>query len=276
MTIYADILVVVNFIVDFFLLLAATRLLRRGPKTVRLILGGLLGGFASCVIFLPPLHIFTDIVIRLAICLSMSLIAFGYESLRFFIRAAGTVLILTCGYGGIMAAIWSLFRPHGMAVVRSVVYFDISPFFLVAATVGFYLLFTGVSYVFHKRSVTAQNCEVTVIAAQNQIKVKGLLDTGNSLEDTLESGEVLIGDRACVAALFGENPFDNSDYRHRYRLIPCGTVSGGGMLEAYRCDSARIQTDGRSVTLHKPLLAISKVPIGEESMVLINPEIFSV
>ena len=104
--------------------------------------------------------------------------------------------------------------------------------------------------------------------------MNGFVDTGNSLEDLLSGGEVLIGDLSCFSALFGGIDAGNDELRRRYRILPCGTVSGGGTLEAYRCDSATVKTDERSVTLDKPLLAISKVPIGSEASIIVNPQIF--
>jgi len=47
MVVYADILIVLNFIVDYFLLLATDKFLHNNTKLIRLLLGALFGGITG-------------------------------------------------------------------------------------------------------------------------------------------------------------------------------------------------------------------------------------
>ncbi len=53
--IYLDVLVVLNWFIDFLLLSSTSRILRLPFKRWRLVLGALLGGISSCLIFLPAM-----------------------------------------------------------------------------------------------------------------------------------------------------------------------------------------------------------------------------
>ena len=53
MTVYADVLIVVNYIVNLFMLLAARRILGSAAGRGRMSLAALLGAAGSLVIFLP-------------------------------------------------------------------------------------------------------------------------------------------------------------------------------------------------------------------------------
>ena len=55
MVIYADILLAVNWWIDFLLLLGVRRALGGGVKNWRLALAALIGAVSSFVLFLPPL-----------------------------------------------------------------------------------------------------------------------------------------------------------------------------------------------------------------------------
>ena len=52
--IYLDVLVVLNWFIDFLLLSSTSRILRLPFKRWRLVLGALLGGISSCLIFCRP------------------------------------------------------------------------------------------------------------------------------------------------------------------------------------------------------------------------------
>ena len=91
------------------------------------------------------------------------------------------------------------------------------------------------------------------------------MDTGNSVEDIFGGGEVIIADGEYVKTLFGEiDPALNREIRSRYRVMPCGTVTGGGTLEAFRCDTALVSDGKRNVRLNKPILAVSKTPLKDD------------
>lgn len=275
MVVYADILVILNMIVDYLLLSVSGAILKNRPSLVRQLAAAAVGGVSSLYIFAPDYGVFVALFYRAAVCCVMVLCAFGLQRTKRFLRGVGVLLLVTCAYGGIMTAFWSFFRPKGMTVANSVVYFNISPAFLIGASVAAYLLFMLLSAVFSRSAKLAETCEITVTAAGESILMEGIVDTGNSIRDVFGSSEVIIADSESVKALFGGlNPTADEKLKCRYRVMPCSTVSGGGTLDGFRCDSAVISDGERTVRLDKPILAVSKTPLKDDYQAIINPRIF--
>ncbi len=275
MVVYADILVILNLIVDYFLLSASAAILRVKLSVFRQLASAAVGAFSSLYIFAPNFGIFIDVLFRAAVCAVMVLCAFGFGGAKRFFRAAGVLFLVTCGFGGIMTAVWSAFRPKGMTVVNSVVYFNISPAVLIGASVIAYLIFILLRAILSKTSELAERCEITVTAGENSITMEGIVDTGNSIRDYLSGSEVIIADGEFVKTLLGsDNPVTDIRLKKRYRILPLSTVSGGGTLDGFRCDSAVITDGERTVKLEKPILAVSKTPLRDDYQAIINPEIF--
>jgi stage II sporulation protein GA (sporulation sigma-E factor processing peptidase) len=173
-----------------------------------------------------------------------------------------------------MIAVWHIFKPYGMLINNSVVYFDISPVVLVMSTVIAYFIFIFLSLIFKRSSNMADTCEVTIMAGENKTKISAIIDTGNSLKDNFGKSEIIITDSSVAYSLFGENDLSvNPKLKQRYRLIPCNTVSGECLLEGYRCDKAEIQSKNNKLILEKPIIALSKTPINDGYSAIINPEI---
>ena len=86
MIVYVDILIVVNMIVDYFLLLCAKRFLKRKITTLRVVLASLEGGIFSLYIFLPQSAVIIEFLVRMSTCFVMSLTAFGFNNLKEFIK----------------------------------------------------------------------------------------------------------------------------------------------------------------------------------------------
>lgn len=80
-TIYIDILVCLNVIVNYFLLLASGKFLSRPYKRWRILLGAFLGGLYSLYILLPQLAQWFTILVELAMAATITLTAFGRKGI---------------------------------------------------------------------------------------------------------------------------------------------------------------------------------------------------
>ena len=271
LVVYADILVILNLIVNYFLLLAVKSFLKLQTKTYRLILSAAFGGISALYIFLPQSFILSEILYKLIICLVMAFLAFGYKNLSAYLKASGTLFGVTCLYAGVMIAVWRIFKPSGMVINNSVIYFNISPLILICFTVAFYLLFTILLNIFSATAKNAERCQITLSADNTTVNCEA-----NSVVDIFGKSEVIIADRSVYYSLFGNLNLNTDDnLKKRYRVIPCSTVTGADTLEGYRCDKADIKTEKQKITLEKPILAISKEPLREGYEAIINPQIFN-
>lgn len=276
MIIYADILIILNTIIDYFLLLTVKTVLRLETKGYKIIFSAITGGISSMYIFLPNSAIVVDLFFKLLLCLIMTLIAFGYKTLKAYLRTTGFLLGITLLYGGLMTAIYTTLKPKGMAVNNSVVYFNISPITLIIFTVIFYILISVLGYIFSIPNKTAKKCKIKLSAEESQIEFDGILDTGNSIEDIFGNSEIIIADKSVYFLLFGNrNLKTDFSLQKRYRAVPCRTVTGYGCLDAVRCDKAVIKLNEKTVTLEKPILAISSESFADGYEAIINPKIFN-
>ena len=61
--------------------------------------------------------------------------------------------------------------------------------------------------------------------------------------------------------------------KKRYRAIPCKTVDGNAVLNAFRCDKAFVYENGVKNERKSPIVVISKALNTGENSALISPEI---
>ncbi len=274
MIVYADVLIFLNLIINYFLLMATAKILRKSPKTLRLILGALFGAVSSLYIFLPQSPFILETFFKVLISAVICLIAFGFRRIKAYLKSVGVLFCVTFLFGGIMYAMWLLFSPNGMVINNSVVYFDISLIALISFTVAGYIIFSLCFKIFSKASPFAENCEITLFADSKSVEISAVVDTGNSIEDVFSSGEIIIADRKIAQTLFCCDNFEsNKSTESRYRLLPCSTVSGRDVLEGVRCDRAEIKYQNSKVVLEKPILAISKTAMPDGNDAIINPKI---
>ncbi len=276
MTVYADILITVNIIVDFILLKITAKILKISPKQWRLVTASAVGGIFSLYIFLPPLGTGLELLVKLLMSGALTAIGFKCKSCKAFLRTTAVLFTVTCCYAGVMIALWQIFSPKGVIIHNSVVYFNISPVMLIIFTALGYFLYLVFAKFFTPSAGSAKRGELTLFAGDKSINATAIFDTGNSLTDLLSDSEVIIGDKALLMALFGTLLPDSPDLQTRYRTLPCNTVSGTEVLQGFRCDSAKITTENRTLTLKKPILLAAKTPIKEDYSAILNPKILDI
>ena len=269
--IYADILITLNLVVNYFLILATKHLLRVRVKWFRTVIGAFLGAIASLYIFFPQTSLFTEITFKITLCAVISLTVFGFKSVKQYTKSVIFLFLVTCAYAGLMIAIWYLFKPSGMAINNSIVYFNFSPTVMVVISVLVYLVFVVCNKIFTREANTAEECEISVWVGEKNIEYKAIVDTGNSLYDIFGKSEILIVDEDIIRKLFDKNI---EIYSSRYRVIPFKSVSGDDMLHGYRCDRSVVKSKDLEVTLDKPILASSKIPLKDGFSGIVNPKIF--
>ena len=276
MIVYADILVTVNIIVDYFLLNITAFILKRKIKTVRLIISSVLGGISSLYIFIPLNNVFFDMSFKAFTCLVMIFVLYGKSKIKTFIKAVITMTAITFLYGGIMIFLLKTFKPDRMIVNNFVVYFEVSPLVLAVTTIAFYIMFILLSKIFEKRCTNAKRCKVDIIVEDKTKTVTALIDTGNSASDVFGKSDIIIVDTKVKKSLFGNENKDTSEkLKRRFRYVPCTTVSGEDLLEGYRCDKAIVRNEDKVYELISPVMALCKQPLNDDYNAIINPEIFN-
>ena len=272
--VYADILFLVNLIVDYFLLRISLTVLKIAPKTWRLVLSAITGGLFSFYIFLPKSPLLIEILAHLLMNSVMMLVCIGFKGFKTFLRGMLVHFGVVCCYGGIMTALWQIFKPQGMIINNSVVYFNISPVVLIITTILGYFLYMIFSKIFAVSSKSAKRCNITFYALGKSVGASAIIDTGNSISDIMSDSEIIIADKSVANALFGSLDIAKDPLlATRYRTIPCNTVSGNSILEGFRCDICQVYLEDKIISLYNPVLAISKTPIKEDYSVILNPKI---
>lgn len=276
MIVYADVLIFLNLIINYFLLLAVSKILKKTPKTKWVVLSAFVGALSSLYIFLPQTSFLIETLFKIAVSMLMSIIAFGFKGVKAYIKSVLLLFGVTVGFGGLMYAIWLTFSPNGMVINNSVVYFDISLIALIGFTVAGYIIFSILFRIFSKNATFAERCDITLFANEKSVNVTAIVDTGNSIEDAFSMGEIIIVDKSVAIKLFECDDFQiNLKTKSRYRMLPCATVSGADVLEGLRCDRAEVSYKNQSITLNRPILAISKTLLPDGSDAIINPKILN-
>ena len=249
-TVYVDLLFLINFSMDFLCFFLTTRLFSRPFPLFRVLIASVFGGIYSVFSLFLPFRGLLLLLFDIGICAFMCLLVF--LSRRITLSRVTTEILLYTGIsmalGGVMTAVYSILNQIGIAELLTSDSDGISSWiFLLLAVVGGGATLLGSK--FFRRDRARSYFTVTIGLCDRERSFRAVIDTGNSLSDPITG---LSAAAVGVNALNGFLPIEicrngasdpvscfsslPGEYRIRARLLPVRTVTGEGMLLAFRAD----------------------------------------
>lgn len=224
MTVYVDILIILNTIVNYFLLLAVQILIRSHQKRWRILIGAIIGGISSLLLFVEYLGVVMTLL-KILTAILMIIITFGIKPIKRLVKSIFLLFAISFLFGGLMFAIYIFFDKDILIYSNGIVYFDVDLTFLIVCTVLSYLVITLISKITDKKAPKSKERYVTVENAGKTISCTALVDTGNNLREPFSNLPVVMLDKNLFQKLFTEE---------KIRLIPVSTVNGESLIKAFR------------------------------------------
>lgn len=239
--IYADILIVINLIVNYLLLRASAAITGCEFKAWRFLIASAIGGAFSLIIFIENMPAWLNVILKITFLFLMVLTAFGVKSLKAFLKCCGAFFLSNFAFAGIMLALSISVMPNAAIYQNGIVYFDIDIFTLTVSAVICYFALSIISK-FTKSRVPQKNIyPIRITYGENSVEGKALFDSGNSLCDCFSGKPAIIAEKDFIADLYGENELTDMK---SFRLIPFSTIKSGGALPAFMADKTEIMNEG--------------------------------
>ena len=247
-TIYIDILLSVNLVINY-LLLSATSFYTHTQITVkRLVLGALVGAVCSMTILLPIIPFLPNMLIKFAVGGLTVFTAFGRKRTGEFIKLYAVFLIATFFFCGIVIALWFLFTPKNLLIKNSVVYLNISPVMLIFFSVVCYCAFRIFHTIADRHQVRDTYCVLTIANDFNAVRVTAKIDTGNTLKEPFSQCPVIVIGRKTAEVI---TPAEIIEYEtvtalkyrteiNHIRFVPFTSVNGEGILPCFKAEEVYI------------------------------------
>ena len=218
MTIYIDEVLVLNFIIDFLILITLSITLKHKTKVRYIILSSLIGSLSILVLFIK----FNNICLflyKLIISFLMVIMAFGFKNIIYTIKNIIYFLFISIIYGGFLYFVINntSFKINGLTFIKSNT--DINIMFLVIVSPLILYLYIKMM---HKRYNLDLKVKVDIIIDNIKVSLNGFIDTGNSLKEPYSGKDVMISSNKYIKKYIDKNKFI---------FVPYESIKGNGLLK---------------------------------------------
>ena len=160
--VYVDVLLVVNFFMTLLLLLLTAALTKQPGRTGRLCIAAMLGAAYSLILLRRAAYLGSGCSRKIAVALVLVLAAFGFGSVKKYLRCLLCFLAANFVLLGFIVGVWLLFRPRRIVVKNSAVYFDLPARTLLLLALAAYVLALLILRLYEKHAGRRALLELTV------------------------------------------------------------------------------------------------------------------
>ncbi len=292
-TVYVDILLLTNFLIDYFMLQLTALLSKCEKKRLRIFLAAAVAALTSLVIFLPEMSFVLETALHMVFSAVIVFFAFGFKNIKRFLKNIAVFFGANALLAGGSLVVWSVFGLKNLVVRNGAIFYNISPTVLVITTAAVYALSVLLAKIISRRQTYSDGVGITLYLFDKKIKLSGLMDSGNMLKDTFSSAPVIVCDYDRVKSLFdlqmqtifSKENFEKgyyedilkSKYCDRFRVIPFDSLGNSGLMTAFVLDSAVLHTQNGDKRIDEIIMAVTHKKIsGGEFDAILNPSIAAV
>lgn len=193
MTIYIDVVLIENLIMNYIILLATGLILKIKIKHIRLIIGSLLGAIYTIIGYIGILEIYSSFILKIILSIMIVYIAYYPQTLKKMWKELLFFYLTSFVFGGVAFSLIYIVKPQEI-IMKNGLFLGTYPLktVILGAIVAFVIIITAFKIIKSKISKKDLICEITVEIEGKKIITKALIDTGNMLKEPITNTHVVV------------------------------------------------------------------------------------
>ena len=256
MVVYVDVLILVNFIVNLFILHVTVQTLRKRIKLKWLCISSLVGSLYVITVLYPSLKWLTFLPFKILVVMVMIFIVFREKKFLFNIKASLIFLLYSVLLAGMCLFIQMNSRKD-MSFDVIIINFPYEKL-LLSVMMIYIVIYRLVIFIEDRKKVSTLIYTVDIVS-KNYIKtIKAFLDTGNELREPVSNLPVLIVERNILSGILLEK---NNTY-----FIPYTVVNGtNSKLIGFKPEYINVHINNKSIETKDVIVAFCEYKLSKDN-----------
>lgn len=275
--VYLDVFFMINFIMDYMIILITLRIAKVKKKRIRQLAGAGCGALYSVIVIKPLTnHLFKITLVNILIAAVMVLISFGFTSASVYIKNVFLLFVVSFTMSGIINYLY--YSTVIGKYVRNVLSGNSNKVvnarkFILVSVLAYILLSAIVRIIFSVRKDMELYYDVKITFRGKSVVVRGLYDTGNGLTEPVNGKMVHIAEYKILKPLLeGDEKAKENIY-----VIPFHSIGEeDGIMYGIRMDEMVVLVDDEPKFLYNPIIGIYTGNVSKRGnySVILNRETF--
>ena len=271
MTIYLDIALIENILMNYIILFATGVIYKTRTRVRNLLLSSLIGGVYAILSFTTGMKIYASIFLKIILSIAMVYIAFRAEKIKTLFKLLMLFYLVSFAFGGTAFALLYFIKPQDILIKNGVLTgtYPIKIAFL-GAMIGFIILQLATKGIKNKLSKKDMFCDIEIQLEDKKLDTKAMIDTGNLLKEPITGLPVVVIETEELKGILPENIIENTEniisgnlkgiedkYILRFRMIPFTSLGKqNGLLLGIKADKVIIKKEENSQIIKNAMIGM--------------------
>ena len=262
MTIYIDVVLIENLIMNYIILLSTGLILKLKMKHNRLILASLLGAVYSIIAYMEVLEVYSSIILKKILSVLIVYIAFNPQKVKQLWKDILLFYLTSFVFGGAAFALIYVVKPQDI-LMKNGLFLGTYPLknVMLGAMIAFLIIITAFTVVKNKISKKDMFCKIEIRLNGENIKSNTMIDTGNMLKEPITNTPVIVVEHTLLYQCMPKEILNNleniiggdlekipykirEEYILKLKLIPFSSLGKqNGMLIGIKPEYVKIITE---------------------------------
>lgn len=275
MTIYIDIVLIENLLMNYIILFATGVILKIHIKHVRLILASFVGAIYTIIAYISGLKIYSNFFLKLILSVIIIYIAFNPNQLKKLLKYTLIFYLTSFVFGGVAFALIYIVKPKEILENNGLVLNSNSlKVIFISAIIAFIVVIIGFKIVKNKISAKDMYCDLKIKINDKNIETKAMIDTGNFLKEPITNTPVIVVEHTllydCIpkeilnhmesilGGDFSEIPDQvKEEYVSRLKVIPFSSLGKqNGMLLGIKAEKVIVKSEEEEKKTENAIIGI--------------------
>lgn len=278
MTLYIDIILIENIVMNCIILLSTSIISKTKINKIRIFLSSLLGSIYSILEYIYPFEIYSNQIIKIILSISMVYIAFNFNNIKKFVKQFVLFYLTSFTFGGCAFFLLYYIRPEQI-LTESGKY--ILKIVFLGAMLGFFILYIAFKIVKNRIDKNAIINTIKIYYKDKEKTIKAMLDTGNLLSEPITKTPVVIVQKNDLYSIFPEEilnidkeriinyDFENmdNDIKKRLKIIPYKSIGKeNGLIIGFKPNFIEVEWEDEKLIIDDVIIGIYDNKLSKNNM----------
>lgn len=212
MTIYIDIIIVENLIMNYIILYATGLISKNKISHLRIIFASIIGAIYAVTEYISKLNIYSNILLKIILSIVIVFIAFYPQNVKKMFKLLVLFYLTTFTFGGVATYLIYVLKPQNI-IIKNGMYVGtyVLKVIFIGAIVGTIILI--IAFKFAKNKITKKDmiCKVKIKLNGKEIVLDTMVDTGNMLKEPLTGNPVVVVEKTSLYDLMPKEILNNTE-----------------------------------------------------------------
>lgn len=264
MTIYIDIVLLENLVINYILLLSTAIISKSRIKYISIFISSFVGSIYSVLNYMSKIDSFSNFFIKIIISFFMVMISFPNVKLKKIMKNLMYFYLVSFTFGGISFMLLFLVNPENIKMKNNHFYgtYPIK-IAIMGGILGFIIIYIISKMIINRISQKSMICEIEIFYKGNSKRIKTMIDTGNLLKEPITQKDVIIVEKNSLEGIIEDEFFydiknivkgkflesnNKKYYSYKFNIIPFSSLGNeNGILVGFKPDYVKIYEEEEKV-----------------------------